>query len=67
MFQPLLTDVTKSRFYQEISQEGAQKQAQKIAKALLKEKMSVAQIAKVTGLSPKEIQALNRATAARRK
>jgi len=66
MFQPILTDVRKTRFYQDVAEEVGQKRAQKIARALLKEKMTLARIAKITGLSPKEIQALNKASAARR-
>jgi predicted transposase YdaD len=38
MFQPILTDVRKTRFYQDVAEEVGQKKAQKIAKALLRKK-----------------------------
>jgi len=66
MFQPILTDVRKTRFYQDVAEEVGQKKAQKIAKALLRKKMSLNFIAEVTGLTTKEIRALNKVSAARR-
>jgi predicted transposase/invertase (TIGR01784 family) len=65
MTEPLLSDIRKSRAYQEIAEEATQEVAQKttkeIAKALLRKKMSLELISEVTGLSPKEIRALGRA------
>jgi predicted transposase/invertase (TIGR01784 family) len=70
MFEPILTDVKKSRFYQEIAreitQESSLKEKHRIAKALLKKKMSLEFITEVTGLSSKEVRALNKTLASRR-
>jgi len=67
MFQPIFTDVRKTRFYQDVAEEVGQKRAQKIAKALLRKKMSLEFITEVTGLTPKEIRTLSKTSAAHKK
>lgn len=70
MFEPLLSDVKKSRFYQEIAkenkQEGREERNREIAKALLRKKMSLKLISDVTGLSAKQIRALTKDLAGRK-
>ena len=82
MFGPLLSDVKKSRFYREVYQEAYQeayqevteevaqesslKEKHKIAKSLLKKKMSLEFISEVTELSAKEIRALTKDLAGRK-
>ncbi|MGH7451199.1 MAG: DUF2887 domain-containing protein [bacterium] len=56
MVEPMLSDIKKSRAYQEIAHE----RAAEIARSMLQEKMSLDLIAKVTGLSKKEIRALSK-------
>jgi predicted transposase/invertase (TIGR01784 family) len=58
MFEPLLSDVRKSRAYQEIAEEGRQERTREIAKILLRKRMSLKLISEVTGLSPAELRAL---------
>lgn len=76
MTEPLFSNIKKSRAYQEIAEEVeqeltpkiaqelapkiAQSKAREIAKSLLRKKMSVDLIAEVTGLSKKEVRALNK-------
>jgi predicted transposase/invertase (TIGR01784 family) len=68
MFEPLLSDVTKSRFYQEIAsenkqkgkREGKQEEKRKMARILLRKKMTLEFISEVTGLSPEELRALKK-------
>lgn len=72
MFEPLLSDVKKSRAYQEIAEEGRQEGRQEgkeeekrqIAKTLLRKKMSFEFISEVTGLSQAELRALKKGLAA---
>lgn len=74
MVEPFLSDIKKSRAYQDIAEEVAQElttkiaiaKAREIAKSLLRKKMSVDLIAEVTGLSKKEVRALNKALAGRK-
>jgi predicted transposase/invertase (TIGR01784 family) len=70
MFEPLLSDVKKSRFYQEIAkenkQEGREERNREIAKALLRKKMPLKLISDVTGLSAKQIRALTKDLAGRK-
>lgn len=70
MFEPLLSDVKKSRFYQEIAEEVAQeterKKTREIAKALLRKGMNPKFISDVTGLSAKQIRALTKDLAGRK-
>lgn len=74
MVEPLLSDVKKSRAYREIAEEVsqelkpkiAQEKAREIAKALLRKKMSLDFIIEVTGLSKKEVHAINKELAGRR-
>ena len=70
MLAPVLSDVRKSRFYQEVSNEGKlegiQERNREIAKALMRERMSLKRISKVTGLSEAELRALKKASAVRK-
>jgi predicted transposase/invertase (TIGR01784 family) len=75
MFEPVLSDVKKSRFYQEVAEEVAQELTPKIAqeltpkiaqeskyeiaKAMLKKNFTIELIAEITGLSQEEIHALS--------
>ncbi|MGH7454187.1 MAG: hypothetical protein ACRENG_22730 [bacterium] len=63
MFEPLLSDVKKSRLYQEVVEELTPKIAQEskyeIAKVMLKKNFTVELIAEITGLSQEEIRALS--------
>jgi predicted transposase/invertase (TIGR01784 family) len=56
MVEPILSDIKKSRAYQEIAHE----RATEIARSMLQEEMSLDLIAKVTGLSKKEIRMLSK-------
>jgi predicted transposase/invertase (TIGR01784 family) len=67
MVEPLFSNIKKSRAYQEIAREVTQEQARKIAKSLLRKKMSIALIAEVTGLSKEEVRALGNKRLAARK
>ncbi len=67
MFEPLLSDIRKSRAYQEIAEEGRQERNLEIAKTLLKKRMSLKLISEVTGLSPAELRALKNGLAQRKK
>lgn len=64
MTEPLFSNIKKSRAYQEIAEEVEQELTPKItrdiAKSLLRKKMSVDLVAEVTGLSTKEVRALNK-------
>jgi len=70
MFEPLLSDVKKSRAYQEIAEEGRQEgkmeTAREIAKTMLKKRMGLKLISEVTGLSEEEIRTLKKGLAARK-
>ncbi len=78
MVEPL-SNIKKSRAYQEIAEEVKQelapkiaretvlKEKREIAKSLLRKKMSVAFIAEVTGLSKEEVRALGNKRLAARK
>ncbi len=82
MVEPLLSDVKKSRAYQEFAEEIsqelkpkiaqelkpkiAQEKAREIAKALLRKKMSLDFIIEVTGLSKKDVRAISKELAGRR-
>jgi predicted transposase/invertase (TIGR01784 family) len=70
MFEPLLSDVKKSRFYREIAnenkKEGKEEEKRQIAKTLLRKKMSLEFISEVTGLPQEEIRALKKGLAARK-
>jgi len=70
MFEPLLSDVKKSRFYREVAEEVAQetslKEKRKIARTMLKKNFSLELIAEITGLSQKEMRALTKNLAERR-
>jgi len=74
MFEPLLSDVKKSRFYREIANEnkregkekGKEEEKRQIAKTLLRKKMSIEFISEVTGLSQTELRALKKGLAARK-
>ena len=74
MITPLLTDIKKSRAYRDIAEEVAQEltpkiaqnKAREIAKSLLLNNMNLEFIAKVTGLSKKEVRALSKDLAGRR-
>jgi predicted transposase/invertase (TIGR01784 family) len=75
MLEPLLSDVKKSRFYQEVAEEVAQELTPKIAqeltpkiaqeskyeiaKAMLKKNFTIELIAEITGLPQDEIRALS--------
>ncbi len=71
MFDTILSDIKKSRAYQEIAQEAAQEAAYKskrgIALAMAKERMSPALISKLTGLSKAEVLEISKEVAARPK
>jgi predicted transposase/invertase (TIGR01784 family) len=78
MFEPLLSDVKKSRAYQEIANEGKQEgrlegklegkleEKRKIARILLRKKMTLDFVSEVTGLSPAELRALKKGLARRK-
>ena len=59
MIEPMLSDIKKSRAYQEIAQEGEQKRTREIAKAMLKKNMSFELITEITGLPQQELLALS--------
>jgi len=63
MFEPLLSDVRKSRFYQEVAEEVTQESKYGIARTMLKKNFSLELIAEITGLSEQEIDTLSRQTA----
>jgi predicted transposase/invertase (TIGR01784 family) len=65
MIEPL-SNIKKSRAYQEIMTEGSSKAKREIAKSLLRKKMSIALISEVTGLSIKEVRALSKELTARK-
>lgn len=60
MFEPLLSDVKESRFYQEVAEEVEMKKAREIATMMLKKRMSLKLVSEVTGLSPAELRALKK-------
>jgi len=60
MFEPMLSDIKKSRAYQEIAQEGRQAERLEIAQAMLKKNMSLELISELTGLSLEEILEISR-------
>ncbi len=68
MVEPMLSDIKKSRAYQEIMQEGKQegeyKRTREIAKAMLKKNMSFELITELTGLSQQELLAISQELAA---
>jgi predicted transposase YdaD len=66
MFEPLLSDVKKSRAYREIANEGKQEEKRKMARSLLRKKMTLEFISEVTGLSPEELRALKKGLAQRK-
>lgn len=70
MFEPLLSDVKKSRFYREIATEneieGREKEKREIAKALLRKGMAVDFVSEVTGLSSAKLRALKKGLARRK-
>jgi len=66
MFEPLLSDVKESRFYQEVAEEGGMKKAREIAKTMLKKRMSLKLVSEVTGLSQADLRALKRGLALRK-
>lgn len=66
MFEPLLSDIKKSRAYQEIAEEGRQEKTREFARILLRKRMSLKFISEVTGLSPEEIRALKKGLAQRK-
>lgn len=82
MFEPVLSDIKKSRFYREIyrevyreayrevvgevAQESSLKEKRKIARTMLKKNFSLELIAEATGLSQKEMRALKKKLAERR-
>lgn len=59
MFEPLLSDVKKSRAYQEIADEGRQEKSREIAKAMLKKNFAFELISEIPGLSQQEILAIS--------
>ena len=77
MLTPMLSDVRKSRFYQEVeeeltqelssklTQEGKLAEKREIAATLLRKKMSLKFVSDVTGLSPEEVRMLKKAKAVR--
>ncbi|MGH7600021.1 MAG: Rpn family recombination-promoting nuclease/putative transposase [bacterium] len=66
MFEPLLSDVKESRFYQEVAEEVEMKKAREIATMMLKKRMSLKLVSEVTGLSPEELRALKKELAQRK-
>jgi predicted transposase/invertase (TIGR01784 family) len=66
MFEPLLSDVKESRFYQEVAAEGGIKKAREIATTMLKKRMSLKLVSEVTGLSSAELRALKKGLAQRK-
>lgn len=62
MMTPFLSDIKKSRAYQEIAGE----KAREIAKTMLKKRMAPALVVEITGLSAREVRALNNELAARK-
>lgn len=65
MFEPMLSNVKKSRFYREVAEEGGLKEKRKIARTMLKKNFSLELIAEITGLSQKEMRALTKNLAER--
>jgi predicted transposase YdaD len=55
MFEPLLSDIKKSRFYQEVTEE----RNREIAKTMLRKNFTFELISEITGLSQEEILALS--------
>ncbi len=55
MYEPLLSDIRKSRFYQEVAEE----KAKEIAKTMLKKNFGIELISEITGLSQEEILAIS--------
>ncbi len=62
MVEPMISDIKKSRAYQEIALE----EKREIARAMLKKKMNLKLIAELTGLSQKEVRALSEELAGRK-
>lgn len=60
MFEPLLTDVRESRFYQEVAEEVGIKKAREIAATMLRKRMSLKLVSEVTGLSAAELRDLKK-------
>jgi predicted transposase/invertase (TIGR01784 family) len=56
MTEPLVSDIKKTRFYQEVAQE----KAREIAKTLLKKQMNLEFVIEVTGLSREEVLAISK-------
>lgn len=56
MVEPLISNVKKSRFYQEITQE----RDREIATAMVKKNMSVELISELTGLSKEDVLEMSR-------
>ncbi|MDZ7360055.1 MAG: Rpn family recombination-promoting nuclease/putative transposase [candidate division KSB1 bacterium] len=67
MFEPFLSDIKKSRAYQEIAEEGRQEKTREFARILLRKRMSLKFISEVTGLSPAELRALKKGLPQRKK
>ena len=63
MVDPMFLDIRKSRAYQEIAGE----KAREIAKSMLTKKMAPALVEELTGLSAREVRALNKKPAPRKK
>jgi len=66
MFEPLLSDIRQSRFYQEVAEEGGIEKARAIATTMLKKRMSLKLVSEVTGLLPAELRALKKRLARRK-
>ncbi len=66
MFEPMLSDVKQSRFYQEVAEEVGIEKAREIAKTMLRKRMSLKLVSEVTGLSSAELRALKKGLAQRK-
>ncbi len=66
MIEPMLADPKESRWYKEIAAEEGRAKAREIAQTMLKKRMAPKLVEEVTGLSAKEVRALNKELGARK-
>ena len=63
MFEPMLSDIRKTRFYQEVAEESKLEEKREIARTMLKKDFSLDLIIEITGLSQEEILTLHQESA----
>jgi predicted transposase/invertase (TIGR01784 family) len=66
MVEPLISNIKKSKFYQEIAEETKLERNREIAKTLLEKEMGIEFISEVTGLPKEEILAISKGLAVRK-